>query len=143
MVTIVTPDWESDLIARMDALNPGETLTITGDARNIDPGREFKVGGHVAHSHYFVSYVTERQLPTLGAEERDVDVQILYRFRDDERATAQATMLAWYDALHRSGAFTGASGHGYHDIWAKDLPVFLEPTYYALNVTMLWRTSSP
>lgn len=138
-MTITTPDFESDLVARIHELLPAD-FVIEGDATNLRAGREFEVGGQTAQASTWVEFITERQHTHNNGQKRWIDLQVLHRYdaRDrDADVAAKALMRRVYDALHQSGDFEGASGALYDEIRCLDGPAFLEPHYRLLNVT-LW-----
>ena len=56
---------------------------------------------------------------------------------DGGRAAARVQALADYDALHLSGAFTGASsGAAYFDLRCDGAPELVTDRYYSLNVSI-------
>lgn len=136
-----TPNIEADVIDRLVTLRPLLFQASTGP-RNTWPGLEHPVGGLIANDATFIRAFAERTRIHSGGQWREVDVQILRRFgRGSERLQHAAGLYARalddardvYDALHLSGAFTGASGANYLEVRAIGGPDFLEPCYFSLN----------
>lgn len=127
---IVTPDVEADFVTRALALAPSVFI-----AKNLVAGAERR-GGTVPQHCAFVRHYTERRRRHYNGQVRELLVQVLQRFALDgwtpaARAAAFAKARAAYDALHTSGAFTGATGAKYLDIVAEAAPNELEPAYFA------------
>lgn len=138
---MTTGNIELDLAERIAELLPERWRT--SDRRNVWDGGEVPAGGEVAEDALFITLVTTKHDLWGDSQVRYVDLEVLRRFsRAASRAArleARAETVAIYEALHLSGAFTGASSGGeYLDIRALDSPVFLPNQHYALNVT-LWR----
>lgn len=136
-MAIVTPNYENDLIVKIVAERAAD-FDLAGDNANIRPSKEEPVGGQVLDVDTRVAYVTDRVQVHSDGQTGEVDMQILHRFAPADERAAAVRMRALYDALHLCAEFTGASGVRYLTIRALSRPVFLEPAYYVLNVT-LWQ----
>lgn len=139
MPTIVTPDVENDLIARLVALAAAHFSVGGSLARNVFPGPVVDEGGEYPLDAWFVHLYSEDRELHYDGQGRYFRVQITRRFARDgwgpiKRAAAMTIMRAVYDAIHLSGGWTAGGGAVYLDIRAVDFPVELQPAYFSMNI---------
>lgn len=135
-----TPDVEADLVARLAARLPASIKVASAD-RNCWPGPERPTLGVVPRLAVFV--IRSGELATIygGGQYRYLTLDVVVRSQLDDYAGGELLARQVYDALHLSGAFTGASGQTYDDI-RVEAPDYLgqadnEPHYWTLAV-QLW-----
>ncbi len=144
-MTVSTPAFAGDLIARIATLNPGPgDWLLSGIGRNLWAHPERPAGGDIGHEALFVDPSGGARFNLHGdGQWREHDAQLLYRYpladygTEEEAATAAwARMSRLFDVLHLSGDFVGAvSSAAYQDIRAIDAARLLPNHYCVLNVT--------
>lgn len=138
---MTTPNTSADLIAKITAV----------DASDFPSGKvyaegEDAPGGTIAEVGTWVKFATEE------ADDYDYDGAIrTHTFQvkrradptqDPKAASARAAMIRLYDALYKIGAWTGASGAKYLDVWCATFPRVLEEQYVVMDVCVQFDTPS-
>lgn len=135
-----TPDVESDLVARLAARLPA-SIKVSGAERNTWAGPERPTLGVVPRLAVFVVRLGELATIYGGGQYRYLTLEVVVRSQLDDYAGGELLARQVYDALHLSGAFTGASGQTYDDVRCE-APSYEgqadnEPHYWTVAV-QLW-----
>lgn len=142
---MITPEWETDLVARIAELVPA-SFTATGAEPNIYPHGEGQQndtrhdGSFAGLEHTTVRFIAMRGELHSDGQNGFADIQVLHRYDPnasaDARVVALARMRDVHDRLHAQGAWDGASGQAYIDVRSASAPSVLERGYVVMTLTM-------